>query len=531
MSLAAPLWLFALSLLPLVWWLHRFHELGRTHRVAALFLWPLDDAPGNQLRPAQQTDPIWLLRALATGLLVLALCGPQWSSRQTGPLQIWIDDSPSMFALERGGSRMKLALQALNEPLADSRFSAITVHSLSTPGESLALGPLAVSERSAALRAWVRPRGEPALPPPATLDTGNTHWLVSDGASRGLVHWAQQAPISRLFSAGTASENVGITRLALRRDGSPGRTARLLVTVANGGQQAARRDLQISIAGRPLPLLPLHLEAGGEIHQVIELPAGPAAALRASISPADALPLDDALELSAAGLQAATVAVSESCGNNLRAALAALPAMALVEADGHPASLNTYCGDDYTGQPGPALRSAGRNDNAAVWGPLIWHPMAGPLRDLSLDPAWLSAPSAETPAGDTVALLRSADRPLILFDAKRNIIDIRLDLAAPDLVNRPEYALLIDGLVKLLLQGSAGAQSVVSIASPNPVSIAPHPLILQPGRPGPGADPLARDLSGAFISAALLALILDTAWLGLRLAPGSRRAVIGAGAA
>ena len=270
-------------LLPLVWWLHRFHELGRTHRVAALFCgrWTMPRQPaaagaanGSHLVIACVGD-----RPAGVGAVRAAVEQPP-----NGTLQIWIDDSPSMFALERGGSRMELALQALNEPLADSRFSAITAHSLSTPGESLALGPLAVSERSAALRAWVRPRANRRCHHrPRSIRGTRTGWYPM--VPPGPCTLGATGPISRLFSAGTASENVGITRLALRRDGSPGRTARLLVTVANGGQQAARRDLQISIAGRPLPLLPLHLEAGGEIHQVIELPAGPAAALRASISP------------------------------------------------------------------------------------------------------------------------------------------------------------------------------------------------------------------------------------------------------
>ena len=95
LSLSSPLWLLALLALPLLWWLHRFREYGSRVPVAAGFLWsggPQSDESGH-LAPRPQA--IWWLRALLSGLLVLALGGPRWSVEQAPAVTVWLDDSAS----------------------------------------------------------------------------------------------------------------------------------------------------------------------------------------------------------------------------------------------------------------------------------------------------------------------------------------------------------------------------------------------------------------------------------------------------
>lgn len=529
LSLASPGWLLALSVLPLVWWLHRFHDLDRAQPVAALFLWPVREAQGSQSLRARRADPIWLWRALTAGLVVLALAEPHWRGRNAGALHLWIDDSPSMFALERGESRMALALAALEQPLAAGRFSSVTAHSLAAPGVALSLDPRAAGDQLAALRAWAgSPRGEPAPPPAALLDTADSHWLISDGASPGLEPWLRLAPVTGLFSAGTATENAGITALSLRRDSATG-GARLLVTVANGGRETALRELRITVGERSLAPLPLRIPPGQAAQEIIDFPAAPTATLRAGISPADALPLDDALELPAARLRPATFTTSPDCGRHLRAALAAHPALVPAADASGSADLAVHCGGDGAGQVGPALRSAAGQDVGPVRGPLLWLPEAGALRELSLQPDWLAAAPARPLTGAGLVLLRDARRPLILFDPNRRIIDTRLDLGAPELVTRPEYPLLVAGLVDLLLQPGAAPGGAVSAPGPGAVSIAPRPLAAGPRRPGAGSSPSSRDLGGAFIIAAALTLVLDLALRRRRLAQRPQRPAIPAG--
>jgi len=180
LSLSSPLWLLALLVLPLVWWLHRFHEHDQAYQVAALFLWASSDDGEEQRGLAREAEPIWLLRALTASLLVLALCGPQWAGRDTGGLTVWIDDSRSMFSLERGIPRMQQALTDLEQLLAERRFSSILLRSLAAPGQALVLElPEELAWRGQ-LRAWASaPRGEPKLPVPVLMDSARMHcgWI------------------------------------------------------------------------------------------------------------------------------------------------------------------------------------------------------------------------------------------------------------------------------------------------------------------------------------------------------------------
>ena len=108
LSLASPLWLSALLLIPLVWWLHRFRERGRRFPVAALFLWDTAREDGSVGELAQRPEPVWLLRAALVALLVLALAGPQWTVEESARVVLWIDDSVSMRSLDgNGASRLQ----------------------------------------------------------------------------------------------------------------------------------------------------------------------------------------------------------------------------------------------------------------------------------------------------------------------------------------------------------------------------------------------------------------------------------------
>ena len=242
------------------------------------------------------------------------------------------------------------------------------------------------------------------------------------------------------------------------------------------------------------------------------------------------MPLDDYLELSPARIQRVGVRLSGECSAPLAAALATHPALVLQGELTEPAGLSIYCGTDQLGQEGPALRISGSQGFSPLQGDIFWHPASGRLRGLSLDPAWLSAPLQGVPPSAGLVLLGTADRPLILFDARHNIIDVQLNLASPLLVRRPEYPLLISGLVDLLLGNESAQRDLVATDSASPASIMPQRYTLN--RAEASARPVTthvRNLVGELIIAALLLLILDLLLLFWQQQRQSRRVASVAG--
>jgi hypothetical protein len=104
--------------------------------------------------------------------------------REQATLTVWIDDSLSMQATEGGESRREVGLRLLESNLQDSEFTSISQRPLTFPSQ---------------------------------IDTTSAHWLVTDGASERVRVWAQQADIERIIQVGTSTENVAVTRLAVRR--------------------------------------------------------------------------------------------------------------------------------------------------------------------------------------------------------------------------------------------------------------------------------------------------------------------------
>ncbi len=123
--LSEPAWLFALIVMPLIWWLHRFRSEDKTYRVSALFLWPQASTTTEGSLHKKRADIIWWLRAAIVFALVIALSNPLASTRR--PITVWVDDSISMYTVENGDTRMAHALRILDEQLATQQYSLLTV--------------------------------------------------------------------------------------------------------------------------------------------------------------------------------------------------------------------------------------------------------------------------------------------------------------------------------------------------------------------------------------------------------------------
>lgn len=475
LELTAPLWLAGLVLIPIVRWLHRFHDEPHMQLVPALFLWR--DAPKltSAGRRKGRPDPIWRLRALILLCTLVALAGPRWQTHQPPPLEIWVDDSLSMFADDGAGPRIRVGLQQALAAAFEANHARVGLRSLGNPGASLPLTEFGSHAWPTVLDDWIQaPRGPAMLPLPVTMQRDAEHWLVTDGTDPNLASWLEQAPIGRVFQIGQFTENVAITRMAARPSPQLPDQIEVLITVANAGSRSTERTITLRADDQPLHDWPLNLGVGQSASHQFDLPLGKARALQATIEPRDALALDDEATLDLGVLAPVRVAVDGPCGQHLAAALAAHPRLKVVDGT-TGAGLAVRCGALTAEPPLPTIVATIPERNRVIDAPVTASPGTAAERWPHLDRTWVNAsdkPLAGTP------LLRSG--PLVLVSThtlnRQRIVEVGFDLAAPEFVKRPEFPALVDALVGEALNHRL-LDDTPSLGRPLAESqIAPHPV-------------------------------------------------------
>jgi len=478
LSLLSPAWLLGLGILPLIRWLHRFHDARSPLPVSALFLWRTGQQAESAGRLPARPDPRWRLRALFFASLLLTLAGPHWNPEPEILIEVWIDDSLSMFASESGDSRMHTGLRELVTSLQGADRSVIRIRSLSNPAVSLQLDASPDNDWLALLDAWTRaPRGRPAPPPAVQMDTGAEHWLVTDGADKTIDGWLQSAPISRVIQVGHATDNVAVTRLAVRPALEPGELPQAMVTVSNTGEQTVERRLTLLAGGKKLQQWNLSLAAATAATRIVPLADVSAPNLRASLAPGDALRLDDELQLELKNLAPVAVRLYGSCGKHLRKALYTHPRLAVGAGNAGSYDLGIACGLNPAALTGPALRIHTPQRPQGLKSAAYWLSGAGDIRWPDLDPEWLYSDAAQPQANASTALLSSAGTTLITAsDAAQPVVDIFLDLENISLVRQPEYPALVDALIGYALNRRLLTETIHSEHPLAESYIAPRPL-------------------------------------------------------
>jgi len=480
-GLLQPWWLIALGVIPLIRWLHRRQAPLSTHTVSAIFLWQVEtteDAPGRVQRPP---DPAWRRRALIAALLIAALAAPTIEREQT-TLTVWLDDSLSMLTVEDGETRIAAGRRLLSEELRGNDYDEIITHSLS---ETF----------------------------PRKLDENNTHWLVTDSASEQVRDWAEKVHIDRVIHVGTETENVAVTRLAARRVVDDGNAFDLLMSISNTGTERTKRQLGETA---------ITLEPGETIHKLTRNRATDES-IEISIDARDALSNDDRLVLPAGALSLIQTTVGAQCGQALRSAIAAHPALVIVE-DGSAIDLEVTCPRESFPDIEPAARSIGRirvlvgaasrRDSTPVWLP---HKLS--TGRLHLPSEFIA--SATWPGRIDVTrqrvLLQSGGLPLIAVtqnaDDTTATVDTVIDMRHADFVRQPEYAALIAILVDV-----ASGRRILDATMAESRAVAES--VIRPGawERSPGMTTAANHktpvpLSWLFILIAMLVLALDIALL------------------
>jgi len=516
---AAPLWLLGLATLPVIWWLHRLRASGPEVTVTALFLWRLATPPDGSGGRRAKPEPSWWLRALLMAALVLALASPQWLSRAPR-VTVWVDDSLSMFTREAGATRIDRGIDQLIAALGARNADEALVHSLSSPGISLALTQEQTDRWPEQLGGWLRsPRGEPRPPAAAQMSRESEHWLVSDGASTGLAEWLQQAPVARVLALGQSQANAALTSLALRPALRARDILKGLVVVANAGPEPLQRHLVLRLPGQELLRKPLLLSPAGSETVEFELPIAGAGPLRAELLPPDALTLDDTL--SVAVPTPVAVGLHGDCGRHLHTALSAHPYLRIEDAT-ELQEATVVCASEPSPWRKPAVQFHGLGTARPVLDAPYWSRHAGELARIFLAPDWLRAYPAPTGHEQTLALLTAAETPLIYYRATEPPwIEVLVDMEAPSFSQRPEYLALVDGLLSKVLNRPLLETLSRAARAPAPSRIAPAALTASP-TPVAGNGLATLDLGSFLVGLAGLLLLADV-WR-LRKRQGPRRA-------
>ena len=509
-SFLTPLSLLALGVIPLIRWLHRFRQQSRLFPSTTLFLWHnLQHEARSDGAPARP-DPRWLLRALIVSLLLLSLAEPFVPSGQSRTLEVWLDDSLSMFAREAEQQRMQTGIRRLLEYLDESAPGRILVHSLGNPASSLLLEPLAVSRWPAQLAAWAsQPRGEPLPPPPASLSPHSSHILLTDGADSNLNGWAASTPLVHVIQVGGATQNIALTRLSLRASLNESDHLSAIARIDNLGDSPQKISLTLQQGERLLETRPLDIPASGKTITSFTLAAGSRGSILARIEAAnDALPLDDELQLDPQRLHPPLrVNLPAACDRYLLAVLEAHPA---IVRDDNLADLIIDCSGQIQDTTQPILRLHPAGSVRRTRQTAHWHNDVS-MDSLRMPPGLPYADQAPALSYAATPILSADDRLLILQrHGAGQIIDSYLDLSDPFFARRPEYPLLLLGLIGRLTGRALDNAPLTASRDREASRIRPTAL-----PPMPAAAMQTQATSESFASlplfGALLLLLLDVA--------------------
>jgi hypothetical protein len=505
MTFGSPWWLAGLLLVPVIRWLHRGGALHRRLTVAALAPWKNAAPPAAATeRATRPPDPAWRRRALVAALLCLALAAPRWW-HEARPVTIWVDDSLSMLAREAGSTRLQVGLERVRSALAEGSRTDAELRALSRPWRALQ-----ADEAASLLEAHAGQR-EPAPPPAGLVTSTREHWLLTDGTDATLDALAAQGAFARVVRVGEPTSNVGVVRLAARRDAGDSFTVE--VEVRNGGTGVQQRTVELragTATGEVLARWNLSLDPGAATVLRKEIPAR--ARVLAVLAPADTLEADDRLELDGSALARLATAVDTSCPRGVAAAARAHPALA-VGSDAPPA-LVVDCGRG-AGQPGvPRLRFLRNVVAAAVGGDWRWSSDASPLQRSRLDGLDLRRVGRlDIVNAHDQALLTTPDGPLIVrrlgADGTVTIETVLDPDGATDAV-RPAGPMLFAVMVDAALGAAALDAAAVAQRDAHAVDVLPRDAVAGPATvTGPQRQP--REVGHVLLVIAALLLALEVA--------------------
>ena len=492
MVFAQPLWFAAFAVIPIIYWLHRWHMPESTITVSAIFLWDdSKDTPASG--PARKRpDASWWRRALIAVLIVLVLAQPFWRTQQSS-LTVWVDDSLSMLSVEDGVRRATTAMQQFEADLLDSGIdrAAVSWRSLGKPGVSFL---------------------------PASTSKESLHWLLTDGSSDLVREWAASAFISHIIQTGQATENVAISKLSVSRSLTTGNSFDVLVSVSNTGLADDTRQIELFAGGSRAAQTELSLSAGETAYWRAQIPAT-ASEVTASLRSVDVLVEDDMLAVQTASLQAIDTSVDEACGPALRLALARHPSLKIL-ATGTDAQLTVTCHTGFFPNPpnagGAAIRSL-QSPGQSETTNLVWTASETFPQRLLLAGDYIKAvPAAEPLANNSNDILaQNGGQALVVGHAispdSLRTIDTVIDLSDPTFTRQPGFPALVAVLVDLAHGRRVLDDSVTTSRDPESSIIIPLRMDVAADVRTAALNDVESPLSRLILVLAILVLLFDLA--------------------
>ena len=469
-SFGSPWWLLGIAIIPLVRWLHKYGGASNIIFVSSLLLWP---ASASHVAGTQKNrpDPIWMLRAFIVLLLFVTLAEPQWHTKKQA-ITIWLDQSRSMFTRESGITRIESGFKRLLLQLEAYKNVNITFRPITKPGVSLSLDPgNSTTENLQILTDWAKkPLANPLLDFMPRISSHSEHWLLTDGADKQFDAWLDKAPINKIIHVGNERENVSLARLSVRPSlVRPGKFS-LILKISNHGRHSATRQVRLSIDNTRLAGRTIIIPAGHSSIQEYKIDTPIEHSIRARLFPNDHLALDDGLELSIAE-NTTHIAISDKCAKDLRTAISSMPWTQLTTHRNATADLRISCDRQTFPGPIPQLVFHSGKYSKPVKGIPTWSVQAAALKHLLLDSRWIKTFDYEAPTGIQTDILESAGNPLITQSANGpKSIHVWIDLNSSDLRQRPEFPVLLAGLMELVI-GWPIAEGVLQITNPPKESI------------------------------------------------------------
>jgi hypothetical protein len=450
LSVAAPIWLAGLAVIPLIWWLHRLGDPDAAVPVSAVFLFHAKADETETSPSIPRSNPLWILRATLLGMLVLALARLNLFQDPGRHVTVWIDDSLSMQVQEDGQLRTAIAARRLAAAFDEVDPSKIQVRLLSDHRKEFDATTPAGEPGAATIFRWAELNGPGSPQIPLTLPRETENWLVSDGADRRINAWIEYAGFSRTIIVGSGTENVAVTSIMARRALQQTALHHGSVRIDNLGTADSGRRLEVLADGQVILDENLEIAGGSAIYRNFRVPADTARVV-GRLLPGDALDLDDTLEIDLGGLRPVVVDFDTRCGPRFGDAINAHLGLKQQAGMDREPDLTVRCPPSPEPSPTPSISVHATTDYRPVSGPLLWHRSIPGLSDLPLDPAWLHLnPNSARPPSD-LTLLSSPDMGLSLIEENAGVIDVFLDFESAPLVERLEYPVLVNALVELAL--------------------------------------------------------------------------------
>ena len=448
---AAPLWLFALLALPIIWWLHRFTRSNKPFTVSAGFLWSSYSQDASiAINQYKVTDPVWWLRAAVLALFILALAAPSMRTAEQSKVILWVDNSYSMFTVEEGTTRLNSGLAEAHKQLLEAGVKTVNIRLLGSPKffqhinvdqlpKLLVDTPNILTIPAAQLELPVNFSG--------SVDTRN--WLITDGADSGLKKWIDQISPSHIIQVGHNTENSMIEQLSLRVDPNTG-GGQGSFKLRHLGLYPTVKQLQISVADEIIFEHSYPLKPQVVVSANFTIPAlSETTLLRAKLLPGDSLTKDDQHEIEIPAQVFYQVHIDSSCGKSLHRAVQATRQYRITA---HDPDIQIVCNTSTGNSNLPTLRFPVQMGTADIDQTPVWYSNDSRLSTVYLSPKWirLAEPAvSKTQHKQPLKMwLGTENKILISGDIDQpNIVTIHFDPEYSELVRQPQYPVLIGSLL------------------------------------------------------------------------------------